>query len=152
VNRGKRVFRRGVTVAFTFSRNYIEADVLPGQIHCGAMGLGDKQYGCSLRPPLPRQGRQMVAALLRLPPADGADRAIGAPVQPGAAVGSTGEPLDRGQLTGQALAVDGGSGGGGFRHGRSDAAEVEIANCSIAFFGGVSGQREDYSPKALVVG
>ncbi len=94
----------------------------------------------------------MVAAFLRLPPADGTDRAIGAPVHPGAAVGGTGEPLDGGQLTGQALAVDGSAGGGGFRHGRSDAAEVEIANCPITFFAGVSGQREGYSPKALIVG
>ena len=58
----------------------------------------------------------MVAAFLRLPPADGADRAIGAPVQPGAAVGSTGEPLDGGQFTGQAEAIGGGAEGGGFRH------------------------------------
>ena len=93
----------------------------------------------------------MVAAFLRLPPADGTDRAIGAPVHPGAAVGGTGEPLDGGQLTGQALAVGGGAGGGGFRHGRSVVPEVEIANCSITFLGGVSGQRENYSPKALVV-
>ena len=71
----------------------------------------------------------MVAAFLRLPPADGTDRAIGAPVHPGAAVGGTGEPLDGGQLTGQALAVDGSAGGGGFRHGRSVVPKVEIANC-----------------------
>lgn len=77
------------------------------------MGFDDKWYGCSLCSALPRLCRQTVAPFLGLPPADGADPAISAPVLPGATLGGAGEPLDGGQLTGQALAVEAGAGGGG---------------------------------------
>ena len=70
---------------------------------------------CTLAPGLCHL-RQIQPTVWRLPPADGAELAIGAPVPSGATLGGAGEPLDGGQLAGQALAVDGSSGGGGVRH------------------------------------
>ena len=93
----------------------------------------------------------MVAPFLRHPPADGAGPTMLPPVQPGAGGGGAGEPLDGGQLACQALAVEAGAGGGGFRHGRSVVPEVKIANNSITLLGGVSWQRKNDPPKALVV-
>ena len=58
----------------------------------------------------------MVAPFLRHPPADGTGPTVLAPVQPGANGGGAGEPLDYRQLAGQALPVEAGAGGGGFRH------------------------------------
>ena len=48
----------------------------------------------------PSQCRQMVAPLLRRPPADGAGLTVLPPVQPGAGGRGAGKPLDGGQLAG----------------------------------------------------